>query len=245
MNTAAYSAQERSGALTGLISRLAAAERAIELPADKTGRIESILRRINETVLPRGFALTSEEGVLAYLVVSGRRLMAAIPGGETTGTGEVSDVVTILSLVCETSGTLSVKNEGRPDDMADPDSGISVASLRRELGGLHSGSGVAVLAALAGSDALAVLRHDPDGTETGRDGDEHSCAGLAAVVSAQNFNPDAGSGAAAAGVLIPADDETSILALADDTGSIAALLKRDTALSVMSGWQDLMSARSD
>lgn len=231
-------------ALPGLLARLGSAEAARILPRDKTAALETLLREINETVLPRSLKLSAGGVQLGALDVANRRLIAAGLGDDAPGDTDVTTLAGVLGLICETGEEVTLTSAGRTGTSVDPDGGASVPALRMALAGRHQTGGAAVMSDIIATDTVALTSWNDLTEEAGAgcSGDPAWFARLEAFVAGMRRGP---AGGADGGLLVPLADDLTLIACGDAHEGVAAVMASAPALQAMQLWQSVMGARSD
>ena len=218
-----------------------------EMPTAPDARLYSLLREIDETVLPRRLTVLHDKTPLAELVIANRRLVSAqlIASAQTRSAAQsgLEDVRSCLIAISKSVGILSMVTELHTARIPSTDTTWSLAALKAAFNLEDAQACVARLARMIEPVADAYVSWSRSSTPQGGHGSEHIRAFLQAHVlrfcSRSKNRPKSVRFSAdkVEGVIVPLSAKTVlVLAGVSDCG-IAAIVPASEGFTIVSNWQ--------
>jgi hypothetical protein len=245
-------ANVQEDAMKALLRRFAAGptqlvQDRLEMPTAPDARLHSLLREIDETVMPRRLTVLHDKKPLAELVIANRRLVSAqlIASAQSRGAGQsgLEDVRSCLMAISKSVGSLSMATELHTARIPSTDTTWSLAALKAAFNLEDAQACVTRLVRMIEPVAHACVPWSRSSTPQGGHGSENMRAFLQAHAlrfCTRTKNRAKGARFSAdkvEGVIVPLS-ATTVLVLAGVTDcGIAAIVPASEGFTIVSNWQ--------
>ncbi len=231
------------------------AENGGTLPDDPRLRLKTLLREIDETVLPRRIDVHANGKRLAHLSVYSRRLasveIAAKSGSTPQGGNVASDFAEMLFEITGTRGTLTYVSKRQSERQQATEFTCSVATLRALLGSDDQICDIARLTEITGPIAIAQMSWAGESGQEAFSGDatwhkllEDHARRFRSHARSKKFDRYSGAGQAE-GMAIPVTAEQIILIACLTDRGIAAIVPFEAGLKAIALWQTANSPEQE
>lgn len=238
--------------LRRLATRLAEADlNAAAAPVDEdfAGLVGLVAREVEETVLPRSFALTDGPRDVAALTVSNRRLVGmnddagAVVAGPQTGAAAELFALKLQDLWRNAEGPLRLRLTGRAEGFSVGEMSCSADDLTRAAAALNDPAGAAAFLAGLHARALALLVRESAEAAAQTAGDAALCEALGKL-DAELSQAGSGKGstlpqteAQPSCAVLPYGPDRRIVMASEGGGLVLAVIASEEVDTVLAEWR--------
>lgn len=209
---------------------------------------DAVLREIDETVLPRRFALANDAGVLAHLSITSRRLIGVqLPGHDTVSdtAPPSTQFAKLIARACAAGGPFHLNLSDRDGAISEAGQSCTVEDLRSAISNLPTENQLHGFSGQIEPMALAWLFFADAKTDPHHGGDATHFT-LLAELAAKTRRDAAGRAGPAAKIaakpsctVLPLDDTQCIAIATDGNTLFLAVLSREHGATAADHWTAL------